>query len=129
MEVTYPIYVLERDDFSFREFKSPEQLAFCERVDVLDRLYDGWDSMGRHFTIDWDDCRDEPTVRAAEETSLNAFSGAVERYAELYPGDQTLSGSYRGSNYYDLCDPGYLRSQLKTMQLQSSDRNEGRGEK
>jgi hypothetical protein len=38
MEVTYPNYVLERDDFSFREFTRTDDLDFCEQDDVLDGL-------------------------------------------------------------------------------------------
>jgi hypothetical protein len=51
MEVSYPIYLLERDDFSFREFTCLRHLEFCEKDDVLEGLYEGWDSNCRHFMI------------------------------------------------------------------------------
>jgi hypothetical protein len=112
MKVTYPIYVLERDDFSFREFTCSEDLLFCEREDVLEGLYDGWDSCGRHIAIHWDDGRDIPTALVDQENSVGAFTEAVERYAERYDPQSLGFGARKKTANEALCDALYLRVRL-----------------
>ena len=112
MEVTYPIYVLERDDFSFREFTRTDDLDFCERDDVLDGLYEGWDSQGCHIAIDWDENRDLPMALIEQENAAGEFAIAIERYADLCDKQGVKFDTRKKASKTKLCDPSYLRAPL-----------------
>jgi hypothetical protein len=112
MELTYPIYVLERDDFSFREFTCTDDLDFCERDDVLDGLYEGWDSQGCHIAIHWDENRDLPTALVEQENAAGKFAIAIERYADLCDKQGVKFDTRKKASKTKLCDPSYLRARL-----------------
>jgi hypothetical protein len=112
MEVTYPIYVLERDDFSFREFTRADDLDFCERHDVLDGLYEGWDSRGCHIAVHWDEIRDLPTALVDDENGAGVFAVAIERYAELCDNQGVKFNMRKKASSSRLCDPMFLRARL-----------------
>jgi hypothetical protein len=50
----YPLFILELDDHSFREITDASGLAWYERQDIENALYEGWDSKGRHLRLEWD---------------------------------------------------------------------------
>jgi hypothetical protein len=118
MEIRFPIYVLERDDFSFREFSCLRHVDFFEKDDVLGGLYEGWDSSGRHLNIHWDDDRDTATVLVDEHRSVGAFSDAVERYAEICQRHGLKFDGGGTVGYTRLCDPTYLRLRLSQIRQQ-----------
>ena len=117
MAVTYPIYVLERDDFSFREFTRADDLAFCEKDDVLAGLYEGWDSHGSHIAIRWDETSDLPTALVEAENGAGVFADAIERYKELCDKQRIKFDTRKKASHTKLCDPLYLRVRLQQIIL------------
>jgi len=115
MEVHYPIYVLEKDDFSFREFGSTRDLEYCEREDVLSGLYEGWDSTGSHLVITWNEALDLPLAVADDERALTAFKQAVERYRSACKQGSIEFHGYRNPDSGALCDPEYLMGRINQI--------------
>src|SRR5262245_11281326 len=80
MEARYPIYLLVRDEFSILELRRADDLDDWQDPDVLDRLYEGWDSAGHHFTVSWDARTNAPHLLVDLETSIDSFSRVVKEY-------------------------------------------------
>ena len=76
------IYVLERDDFSFREFDRYDQLMHCEEPDILDGLYEGWDSRANHLVFSWNTRLGIPELAIIKHNYISSFMDAVNEYIE-----------------------------------------------
>lgn len=51
----WPVYIIARDDLSFREVLSERDLDWYECIDIEEGMYEGWDSSGRHFILECDE--------------------------------------------------------------------------
>jgi len=104
----YPIFVLEKDDYSFREVASPKDLNWYEWPDIVEGLYEGWDSFGRHFVLAWNFAMRTPEVILEEQPDVAAFKQAVTEYAERYG---RLISKPRG-----YCDPDALKQKVDEIE-------------
>jgi hypothetical protein len=78
----YPLFVLELDDHSFREVTEASGLDWCERIDIEDGLFEGWDSSGRHFSLEWDQVQNRPSVTLENDPNVEGLCEAVEQYVK-----------------------------------------------
>lgn len=113
---TYPIFVLEKDDFSFREVAFVGELDWYEWPDIAEGLYEGWDSSGRHFTLVWNSASGTREIVLDDQPSVTAFWQAVEKYAERFG---KLSKKPRG-----LCEPSALAEKVDEIARQTGSDNQ-----
>ena len=104
----YPLFVLEKDDHSFREVKNYEELSWYEPIDVRDRLYEGWDSSGRFFRLLWDERGRKRIVEVQERFDIMAFEVAVQKYKDA------LSSTKKRVPKH-LCAPEYLEAKIAEL--------------
>jgi len=87
----YPVYVLAKDDFSFHQFNSQAYRDWCEQPDIEDGIYEGWDSMGRHFSLTWNTERRKPAIVLSTEQDTSSFLRAALEYQRCYAGRDRLA--------------------------------------
>ncbi len=96
----YPLYILEEDDFSFRQVQSELELDWYERTDIEDELYRGWDSHGHPFRLTWDIGKRRPDLELSNQPDWEGFESAVERYLIRTKSVDNFPPGY--------CNPSYL---------------------
>src|SRR5262249_16187641 len=118
MDARFPVFILESDDFSFREFQSADELQFCEEPDIVDGLYTGWDSRGRRLSILWDKASRRAVAVAEEETSLESCAAAVETYAQRCEEAGIRFPPRPRRSAASLCDPEVMRERIAELRAE-----------
>jgi len=93
----YPIYLLDRDSFSFRELCTPNDLLFCEQPDVLDGMFEGWTTNCNHFDVLWNFTERVPFINVSSSNDVDSFLEAVLNYERLCNNNKI----YFFENYYN----------------------------
>ncbi len=96
----YPLYILEKDDFSLREVTSQEGLDWYEWPDIEADLYEGWDSSGRHFSLAWQPGSKTRELLLDEAPTLTKLRQVVIEYAARV--------GRLASKPWGLCDPAEM---------------------
>jgi len=122
MSPKYPVYVFDNDESSFREFAYPSDLLYCEKPDVLDGQYKGWDSAGRYFDLVWDESADTARINFPKgqslQNSLNQFIKHVSKYESACE-KHGISFSGHGNKGRDpgqICGTAKLHRVIKEIQ-------------
>ena len=113
--IVLPIYIFERDDLSFRKFDEFSDVYFCEKIDVLESLYEGWDSTGRHLAVVWDELADCPALREGEE-NLSGFIDSINAYSDACKVAGISFSEKHGKKKNELCDPSELRRCVESIE-------------
>ena len=80
--LNYPAYVFWKNDLTFvRVSDDSEWLHLFEISDVLWEDLHGWDSSGRHFTLEWVEKESRPRPNPGE-SDLIGFRTAVDFYKD-----------------------------------------------
>jgi hypothetical protein len=79
----FPLLILEHDDMSFRRATKLSDLHF-ERPDVIEGLFEIWDSQGQHFSVFWDESAQWYDFQPLDEDGLDALALALGRAEDFY---------------------------------------------
>jgi hypothetical protein len=90
MQVTFPVFILAKDDLSMDMVTEPKDLNWYEKPDINDGLYEGWDVNGYLLKISWDKrlgpivtvCNNEPQIEKLQE--------AIYDYAKRYNAQESF---------------------------------------
>jgi hypothetical protein len=116
----YPLYILSKDDFSIRIFKSSKELVWMEDVDIEEGLYSGWDSEGYPFRVLWTDnvgvkFKQTSNLPRSEEMR-QAFFKYVDKCSAYYRPDKPFAYDKNSDDYKGIIDA--LKKHIKNAPLQ-----------
>ena len=116
----YPLYILSKDDFSIRIFKSSKELVWMDEVDIEEGLYSGWDSEGYPFRVLWTDnvgVKFEQTSNLSQpEEMRRAFFKYVDKCSAYYRPDKLFAYDKNSDDYEGIIDA--LKKHIKNAPLQ-----------
>jgi hypothetical protein len=108
--VHWPVYVEDGDEGTFSVLEDIEAFRYRldEFNDIVDGMYQGWDSSGYHFVPAWDEEARCSTIHAVSpEPDWAAFRCAAERFCERYK-------NYRKLRPSD-CSPDLLAARMREI--------------
>lgn len=80
----FPLFILTKDEMSIHMVNSSKELSFCERIDIEEGLYEGWDVKGHPIKILWDSKYGPKAKNIQESIQSDKLREAILNYAKHY---------------------------------------------